>query len=115
LKRVLDPRPLTYEFAATKVDARGPDRPVAEDVARAIGGSRFLPGARPRIRQDHREFATHTSSGETADVVPETRFAWNGDVSLAYQVLGDGAMDILYVPGWLSNVDIMWESPEYET
>jgi pimeloyl-ACP methyl ester carboxylesterase len=59
--------------------------------------------------------ATHTSSGETADVIPETRFAWNGDVSLAYQVLGDGAMDILYVPGWLSNVDIMWESPEYET
>jgi class 3 adenylate cyclase len=59
--------------------------------------------------------ATHTSSGETADVIPETRFAWNGDVSLAHQVLGDGAIDILYVPGWLSNVDIMWESPEYET
>jgi pimeloyl-ACP methyl ester carboxylesterase len=48
-------------------------------------------------------------------MVPETRFAWHGDVSLAYQVIGGGATDLLYIPGWLSNVDVMWESPEYET
>jgi len=48
-------------------------------------------------------------------MVPETHFAWHGDVSLAYQVIGEGSTDLLYIPGWLSNVDIMWESPEYET
>jgi pimeloyl-ACP methyl ester carboxylesterase len=48
-------------------------------------------------------------------MVPETRFAWHGDVSLAHQVIGEGAMDLLYIPGWLSNVDVMWESPEYES
>jgi pimeloyl-ACP methyl ester carboxylesterase len=48
-------------------------------------------------------------------MIPETRFAWHGDVALAHQVVGEGATDLLYIPGWLSNVDVMWESPEYES
>jgi class 3 adenylate cyclase len=44
---------------------------------------------------------------------PETRFAWNGDTALAYQVFGDGELDLLYMPGVLSNVDVMWESERY--
>ncbi len=42
---------------------------------------------------------------------PETRYAWNGDNSLAYQVLGDGADDLIYVQGVLSNVLLNWEHP----
>ncbi|MBA2383050.1 MAG: adenylate/guanylate cyclase domain-containing protein [Actinobacteria bacterium] len=42
---------------------------------------------------------------------PETRYAWNGDVSLAYQVVGDGPADLLYLQGYCSNVDMNWESP----
>jgi class 3 adenylate cyclase len=41
---------------------------------------------------------------------PETRFAWNGDVSLAYQVCGKGVTDLIYVQGYCSNVDMNWES-----
>jgi class 3 adenylate cyclase len=29
-------------------------------------------------------------------------------VNIAYQVLGDGPLDLLYVPGWVSNVEFMW-------
>ena len=43
---------------------------------------------------------------------PETRFAWNGDVSLAYQILGKGSTDLLYLQGYCSNVDVNWESPQ---
>jgi class 3 adenylate cyclase/pimeloyl-ACP methyl ester carboxylesterase len=46
---------------------------------------------------------------------PEPFFAWNDGVSLAYQVFGNGPPDLLYMPGWLSNVDIMWENNDYET
>jgi class 3 adenylate cyclase/pimeloyl-ACP methyl ester carboxylesterase len=46
-------------------------------------------------------------------VEPETRFAWNGDVALAYQTFGDGQHDLLYLPGIISNVDVMWEWPAY--
>lgn len=42
---------------------------------------------------------------------PETRFAWNGDVSLAYQVVGEGPSDLLYLQGYCSHVDMNWESP----
>jgi class 3 adenylate cyclase len=42
---------------------------------------------------------------------PETRFAWNGDVSLAYQVVGDGPIDMVYLQGHASHVDLNWDGP----
>jgi len=42
---------------------------------------------------------------------PETLFAWNGDVALAYQVVGEGAVDLVYLQGYGSQVDMNWESP----
>jgi pimeloyl-ACP methyl ester carboxylesterase len=44
---------------------------------------------------------------------PETRYARCGDTSIAYQVIGNGPIDLLYAPGWLSNIEYAWESPEY--
>lgn len=44
---------------------------------------------------------------------PETRYARCGDIAVAYQVVGDGPIDLLYAQGWLSNVEYAWESPEY--
>jgi pimeloyl-ACP methyl ester carboxylesterase len=42
---------------------------------------------------------------------PDTRYARSGDVNIAYQVAGDGPVDLLYVPGWVSNIEMMWENP----
>src|SRR2546427_3539320 len=44
---------------------------------------------------------------------PQTRYAKSGDVSIAYQVVGDGPLDLVVVPGWISNVDFAWEDPLY--
>jgi len=43
---------------------------------------------------------------------PETRYAKSGDVNIAYQVVGDGPTDLVYVPGWVSNVELIWEKPK---
>jgi len=43
--------------------------------------------------------------------VPKTRYAKSGEVNIAYQVLGEGPPDLVYVPGWLSHVEMMWENP----
>jgi class 3 adenylate cyclase len=43
--------------------------------------------------------------------VPETRYAWNDEVALAYQVFGDGPTDLLYLQGWCSHLDLSWDSP----
>jgi pimeloyl-ACP methyl ester carboxylesterase len=42
---------------------------------------------------------------------PETRYANSGGVNIAYQVLGEGPRDLVYVPGWVSNIEIYWEDP----
>jgi class 3 adenylate cyclase len=44
---------------------------------------------------------------------PETRYTKSGDVNIAYQVVGEGPFDLIWVPGWISNVEESWEVPEY--
>ena len=44
---------------------------------------------------------------------PAIHYARNGDVHLAYTVTGDGPRDLLFVPGWMSHLDLMWEWPSY--
>ena len=41
----------------------------------------------------------------------ETRYARSGDVSIAYQVTGDGAFDVVYVPPFVSHVELAWDVP----
>jgi class 3 adenylate cyclase len=42
---------------------------------------------------------------------PTTRYARSGDVSIAYQVVGDGPFDLVFVPGAVSHVDLIWDDP----
>jgi pimeloyl-ACP methyl ester carboxylesterase len=44
---------------------------------------------------------------------PDTRYAWNDDDALAYQVVGDGPADLVYLQGYLSNVILNWEHPAF--
>ena len=44
--------------------------------------------------------------------IPQTRYAKAPDgTSIAYQVVGDGPVDLVYATGIWSNVEIMWEHP----
>lgn len=45
--------------------------------------------------------------------VPQPRYARNGSVHIAYQVVGDGPVDLVYSPGIWSNLDVMWEWPAW--
>ncbi len=46
-------------------------------------------------------------------VLYETRYARSGDLSIAYQVIGDGPRDLIYVPGIVSHVEFSHELPGY--
>jgi pimeloyl-ACP methyl ester carboxylesterase len=52
------------------------------------------------------------ASGD-ALVRPETRYARSGDVHIAYQVVGEGTLDLVFVMGWVSNLDWFWEEPSF--
>jgi class 3 adenylate cyclase len=43
--------------------------------------------------------------------LPTTQYARSGDLSIAYQVVGDGPIDLLFLPGWISQVEHSWEEP----
>src|SRR5436305_3720691 len=42
---------------------------------------------------------------------PETRYTRSGELHIAYQVVGEGPIDLVWVPGWISNIDHYWEEP----
>jgi len=46
--------------------------------------------------------------------MPETHYTKSGGINIAYQVVGEGPLDLVYVPGWVSNVEGSWEEPTQE-
>jgi len=45
--------------------------------------------------------------------LPETKYTHNGDVTIAYQVVGNGPFDLVLVPGFVSHLEQGWEEPAY--
>jgi class 3 adenylate cyclase len=44
---------------------------------------------------------------------PATRYARSGDVNIAYQVTGEGPLDLVFVMGWVSHLDWFWKEPHF--
>ena len=44
-------------------------------------------------------------------MVPGTHYTQSDGLSIAYQVIGDIPVDIVLVPGWISNIEVFWEEP----
>jgi pimeloyl-ACP methyl ester carboxylesterase len=49
--------------------------------------------------------------GKNLRVGPETRYALSGDVHIAYQVVGDGPFDLVFVPGFVTHMELQWRLP----
>ncbi len=44
---------------------------------------------------------------------PQTQYASSGDVNIAYQVVGDAPLDLVFVMGWVSHLEYFWEEPSF--
>jgi pimeloyl-ACP methyl ester carboxylesterase len=44
-------------------------------------------------------------------MAPETRYTLSGELHIGYQVVGDGPIDVVWIPGWISNIDHYWDEP----
>nr|MDJ0958360.1 adenylate/guanylate cyclase domain-containing protein [Arenicellales bacterium] len=42
---------------------------------------------------------------------PKTEYVRSGDTHIAYQVVGDGPIDLVFVPGWVTHIELAWEEP----
>lgn len=45
--------------------------------------------------------------------LPETRYAKGSDIRIAYPVIGNGPLDLVFVPGFVSNLDTQWDDPGF--
>ena len=45
-------------------------------------------------------------------MAPRTQYTKSGNLSIAYQIMGEGPMDLVYAHGWLSHLEYAWESPD---
>ena len=65
------------------------------------------------LRQDpDLDYRAGAPAGATEASRPQTRYAQSGEIRIAYQVLGEGHRDIVFVPGAMSHLDLLWEDAE---
>lgn len=51
--------------------------------------------------------------GPTAPPVPTVHYARSGDANIAYQVVGSGPVDLVFVMGWVSHLEYFWNEPSF--
>jgi pimeloyl-ACP methyl ester carboxylesterase/class 3 adenylate cyclase len=82
------------------------------EVSSGEQATRVMPSS-PHSSESARVSATRLASEASALSTkrPETKYARSGDINIAYQVIGEGPVDIVYVPGWVSHLEYGWEEP----
>src|SRR5262249_21187626 len=88
---------------------RAGDRRPRDD---APGARRLRPASEPRAVADHRRRGS-PATGVTMAEAPETRYTKSGDTHIAYQVIGNGPLDVVWVPGFVSHVEHQWQNPRF--
>src|SRR5215831_5168342 len=74
-----------------------------------MGSRRSNPSVKPGQKNPIDSNTIRSSS--LRDYTPRTRYVKSGEVHIAYQVLGDGPIDLLWVPGFVSHLEYDWEHP----
>ena len=57
--------------------------------------------------------AHRTDDTLSADDIPEVRYTCSGNVNIAFQVFGDGNIDLVFVMGWVSHLEWFWKEPSF--
>lgn len=77
------------------------------------GGLEVFERTTARVFVEDRDQIVHLSQEGARSALPErspeTRYVQNGDVNIAYQVIGEGDLDIVFVMGWISHLEYFWK------
>ncbi|MBL8245874.1 MAG: protein kinase [Rhodanobacteraceae bacterium] len=94
---------LQRELEARARPGAEPDARTTADAAAALLLSN--PPAAPR----------HSTSldSEAAFEIPEVRYALSGEVNIAWQAIGTGPIDLVFVMGWISHLEYFWTEPSF--
>src|SRR6185312_13015270 len=106
-----DPRPQTPPRLGRRRDHPAAARrgEPGVDPRRDLRHVPLRPG--PRGRRDGRSGRRLPLAAGGPAVIPETRYARSGGASIAYQVVGEGGLDLLFLTGWITQIEHLWEAP----
>lgn len=76
-------------------------------------GYRFVGDVRTSEKAKSRIVVEQTDEEKIINNVPETMYARSGDVNIAYQVIGDAPLDLVFVMGWVSHLEYFWREPHF--
>ena len=65
-------------------------------------------------RRGYRFIAAVEAAAPATDAPPAVRYARSGTVNIAYQVIGSGPLDIVFVMGWVSHLEYFWREPSFD-
>ena len=74
-------------------------------------GYRFVHAVEERMGQG--ETSTAAQSVAPKPNAPDVHYARSGDVNVAYQVVGSGPVDLVFVMGWVSHLEYFWNQPSF--
>lgn len=83
------------------------DKALRKEVSRRFPNAIELLAALDAVR------AAPADAPPVTEPVPAVRYARSGDVDIAYQVLGDGPIDLVFVMGWISHLEWFWREPSF--
>jgi serine/threonine protein kinase/alpha-beta hydrolase superfamily lysophospholipase len=113
------PVPAALEQMVMQCLARDPAARLqsARDVARGLRSlldAQTQSGFRSSSRIDSGSVRlTPAFQSSEALEVPITQYARSGDVNIAYQVLGEGPLDLVFVMGWITHLECFWQEPSF--
>src|SRR5262245_6943971 len=87
---------------------------VDEELVRAAepeGSSRAAWSRHPAEHRSHMADARNALGFNALS--PRTQYAKSGNVTIAYQVLGDGPTDLVFAQGWITHLELSWTNPDY--
>jgi pimeloyl-ACP methyl ester carboxylesterase/DNA-binding winged helix-turn-helix (wHTH) protein len=98
--------------------ALGPDGPTLLETVpkrgyRFLGEVSALGEPELIVRERTRTRIVVEDEIEPGTGLPETKYAHSGDVNIAYQVIGDAPLDLVFVMGWISHLDYFWREPSF--
>ncbi|HKP37755.1 MAG TPA: alpha/beta fold hydrolase [Pyrinomonadaceae bacterium] len=107
-----------YRFVAEVKEIRDEDEQFRGGLPPAQTDKPFRGGLPPAIGEAQqlnqgRGAPPPAISLPTLDRPPETMYARSGDVNIAYQVIGEAPIDLVFVMGWVSHLEYFWREPSF--
>ncbi|HEX8288634.1 MAG TPA: alpha/beta fold hydrolase [Pyrinomonadaceae bacterium] len=85
-----------------------------EEIQAALNFGVSLDNSSKRSLQKPEKSSIKSVSSESQSFAPpETHYAQSGDVNIAYQTVGEGDLDVVFVMGWVSHLEYFWKEPRF--